>query len=125
MYAKSNRIGGTIKLSYPELLRKARQSAGGLSTRQLKTELEARGVQVSVTFINQVENAKVKPTFDFAYSTAEATGLQIEEALRSAFLYRVRWCVDREREQLRILAEEKGLSSKDIDRITALKLPGA
>jgi transcriptional regulator with XRE-family HTH domain len=105
---------------FPELLKSARQSAG-LSTRQLKAELEARGVRASVTLINQIENANMKPTFDFAYAAAEASGLQVEEALRAAFLFRIRWCVDREREALRSLARDKGLVPDAVERITSLR----
>jgi transcriptional regulator with XRE-family HTH domain len=106
--------------SFSELLKNARQRAG-LSTRQLKDELEARDVRASVTLINQIENAKIKPTFDFAYSAAESTGLQVEEALRAAFLFRVRWCVDCEREALRSLAGDKGLLPDAVERITSLR----
>lgn len=109
-----------MKLSYPELLRKVRERAG-LSTRQLQADLEAKGVQVSATLINQIENAKIKPVFDFAYAAAEATGLRVEEALRAAYLYRVQWCVDRERETLRSLANDKGLSEEVVERITSLR----
>jgi transcriptional regulator with XRE-family HTH domain len=109
-----------MKLSYPGLLRKARERAG-LSTRQLQADLEAKGVRASVTFVNQIENAKTKPPFDFVYSAAELTGLQVEEALRAAFVFRVQWCVDRERETLRSLAKDKGLSEEVVEKITSLR----
>lgn len=115
-----NEPGGVMKPSFPEMIKNARTKAR-LTTRQLADELKAQGVRASTPFINQVENSTTKPTFDFAYSAAEATGLSIEEALRAAFLYRVKWCLDREREALRSLAEDKGIQPEAIDRITSLR----
>jgi hypothetical protein len=78
-------------------------------------------VLTSVALLNQIENKKIKPTFDFAYSAAESTGLQVEEALRAAFLFRIQWCVDREREALRSIANDKGLLPDAVKRITSLR----
>jgi hypothetical protein len=107
---------------FPELLKSARQEAG-YTTRRLKDELKERGVQASITYINFVEKERVKPGYAFSGAVGQLTGIGAEQALRAAFLYRVKWAVDRERDHLRILAEEKGLSAAAVKRITALDIP--
>jgi transcriptional regulator with XRE-family HTH domain len=109
-----------MKASFPEMIKNARTKAG-LTTRQLADELATQGVRASTAFINQVENSTTKPTFDFAYATAEAVGLSVEDPLRAAFLYRVQWCIDRERKALRDLAKKEGLGEEAVKRITSLR----
>jgi len=106
---------------FPEMLRKARQDAN-LSVRQLKSKMDAGGQKVSITSINFIENERMKSTYTFAYDAAEATGLQVEDALRAAFLYRVQWCIDREKSKVRALARPRGLSPEVVERITYLDI---
>jgi transcriptional regulator with XRE-family HTH domain len=109
-----------MKENFPDMIRTARTKAG-LTTRQLSDELTVRGVKASVTLINQVEHATTKPTFDFAYYAAQETDLDPEAALRAAFLYRVKWSIDREKEALRNVAEKEGLGDEAVNRITSLR----
>lgn len=114
--------GETMTEGFPDLLKRARLEAG-YTTRRLKDELRAKGVEASITYTSFVENGTTKPGYNYAATIGQATGIGTEQALRSAFLYRVKWAVDREREQLRILAEEKGLSERTVKRITNLEIP--
>lgn len=107
--------------SFPELLKNARLRAG-LSTRQLKDELEASGVRASVTLVNQIENSKTKPTLDFAYSAASSVGFSAEEALRAAFLFRIEWCINREKAALESFMKDNGFTPQQIENISALKI---
>lgn len=107
---------------FPELLKSARQKAG-FTTRRLKDELCDRGVEASITYINFVEKKRVKPGYDFSRAVGRVTDIGAEQALRAAFLYRVNWAVEMEREKLLVLAEESGLSKKAVERITAFDIP--
>lgn len=107
--------------SFPDMLKGGRQSAG-LTFRQLKDRLDHQGTPASITQLNLVEKEKMKTTYDLAHATAVATGLDIEEALRSAYLSRIQWTIDREKHNLRQLALAKGLSQETAERITHLEL---
>lgn len=109
-----------MKENFPDMIRNARAKAG-LTTRQLADALSVRGASASVTLINQIERATTKPTFDFAYFAARETGMDPEAALRAAFLYRVKWSIDREKEALRNVAEKEGLGDEAVNRITSLR----
>ena len=106
---------------FPEMLRKARQDAN-LSIRQLKSKMDTGGQKVSITRINFIENERMKPTYTFAYDAAEAMGLRVEEAMKAAFLFRVKWCIDREKAEVRALARPRGLSPEVVERITYLDI---
>jgi transcriptional regulator with XRE-family HTH domain len=109
-----------MKASFPEMIRRARMKAG-LTTRQLADEMGSLGASASITLINQIERSTTKPTFDFAYSAAQVMGMDVEACLRDAFLYRVQWCLDREREALCNLAKREGLGDEAVNRITSLR----
>ncbi len=113
-----SRTGGELE-SFPEMLRAGRQDAG-MTFRGLSERLEEQGSPASITQLNLVEKQKVKPTYRLAYDTAKATGLRVEDALRSAYLYRVQWSIEREKEQLLRLLGETELSAGAFERITAL-----
>jgi transcriptional regulator with XRE-family HTH domain len=106
--------------SFPEVLKKARKDAG-MSIRQLKSRMEEAGVPVSITNISFIENGKVKPTYSFVCDAAEATGIDLEQALRAAFLFRLKWSVGKEIAEILAIAEKRKLSEDQIKRVTATK----
>ena len=110
--------------SFHDMLKDGRQSAG-LTFRQLKDKLDHQGTPVSITLLNLVEKNKMKTTYDLAHATAAATGLDVEKALRAAFLSRIQWTVDKEKRSLRRLALAKGLSQAAVKRITNVDVPGS
>lgn len=107
-----------MSADFPEMMRTSRHDAG-LTFRQLKAEIDRKGKPVSITLLNLVEKNKLKPTYELAFDTATATNNDVEELLKAAFLHRVQWSADRERQALRSLAREKGLSEASVDRITS------
>jgi transcriptional regulator with XRE-family HTH domain len=105
---------------FPQMLKEARESAG-LTFRQLKHKVDQQGVCTSITLLNFIEKGKTKPTYDTARAIAKVTGIDVEEAMRSAFAYRMKWCFDRERDRLLFTAREQGISQSTVKLILTLE----
>ena len=107
---------------FPDLVRTARTNKQNyLSVRDL-ADLVSNGEIASVTgaMINAIELGK-PCSYKLAYALTIALDLDIEQAMRAAFLARVRYSVGKERESLNDYVSKLPKKQKlDVEKITYL-----
>ena len=107
---------------FPDLIRTARtKKQNYLSVRDLADRVSDGGIAtVTGAMVNAIELGK-SCSFKLAYALAVALDLDIEQAMRAAFLARVRYSVGKERESLNDYVSKLPKKQKlDVEKITYL-----
>ena len=107
-------------LKFSELI-KTRREEMNLSVRALEKLLkEQEGIDLSKTFVNFIENERKKPTYEVAYALAKVLEIDVEEAIRAAYIARVEFNKERELTSLNRFISDNKLNYLDVDRIMML-----